>query len=100
MLATGSSLGSRYLWRTLVVASSLIVILILGACGRTPSAEDLIQEQCTTCHTLSPIEAAQKTQQEWGATVQRMTKKGARLNDREAQTVVDYLSRTYGVENP
>jgi len=87
-------------WRTLVVASSLIVILVLGACGRNPSAEDLIQEQCTTCHTLAPIEVAKKTQQEWGATVQRMIKKGARLNDREAQTVIDYLSRTYGVENP
>jgi hypothetical protein len=87
-------------WRTLVLASSLIAILVLGACGRIPAAEDLIQEQCTACHTLAPIEVAQKTGQEWGATVQRMIEKGARLNDREAQTVIDYLSRTYGVENP
>ena len=99
-MATSSSLGSGYVWRTRVVASGLIVLLVVGACGRTPSAEDLIEEQCTTCHTLAPIEATQKTQQEWGATVQRMIKKGARLNDREAQIVIDYLSRTYGVDNP
>jgi hypothetical protein len=29
-----------------------------------------------------------------------MIQHGARLSDREAQAVVDYLSTAYGVENP
>jgi rubredoxin len=40
---------------------------------------------------------AQKTPTEWESTVYRMISKGARLNDREAREVIDYLSRVYGV---
>jgi hypothetical protein len=80
---------------------ALGVSLLLIACGgRQPSPEELVQARCTRCHTLAPIEVSQKTQQEWNLTVSRMIQHGARLSDREAQSVVDYLSDTYGTENP
>jgi hypothetical protein len=83
------------------LATALGLILIMGGCGgkRLPP-EELMQERCTKCHTLAPIEVAQKTRQEWASTVYRMINLGARLNDREAQEVIDYLSSVYGTENP
>jgi hypothetical protein len=80
---------------------ALGISLLLSACGgEQPSAEELVQARCTHCHTLAPIEVSQKTQQEWNLTVSRMIQRGARLNDRDAKVVVDYLSNTYGADNP
>ena len=86
-------------WVALAVTLGLITVV--GGCGgKRLSPEELVQERCTKCHTLAPIEVAQKTRQEWEHTVQQMISRGARLNEREAQEVIDYLSSTYGAENP
>ena len=86
-------------WVALAVTLGLITVV--GGCGgRRLFPEELVQERCTGCHTLAPIEVAKKTRQEWEVTVYRMIKRGARLDDREAQEVIDYLSSAYGAENP
>ena len=96
---TSASSSTRRLW--VASAAVLGLAIILGACGgKQPSPEELAQERCTKCHTLAPIEVARKTRQDWESTVYRMIEKGARLNDREAWKVIDYLSRVYGSENP
>ena len=86
----------------LVAALAVILFLsmVAGGCGTTQSPESLVQDRCTGCHTLAPIEAARKTGQEWERTVYRMIRRGARLSDREAQAVIDYLSEAYGIEGP
>jgi hypothetical protein len=43
---------------------------------------------------------AQKTPTEWESTVYQMINKGARLNDREAREMINYLSRVYGIAKP
>lgn len=45
---------------------------------------------------LFAIEAAHKTRQEWVRTVSRMIQHGARLDNQEIESVVGYLTRTYG----
>jgi hypothetical protein len=86
-------------WVALAVTLGLTTVV--GGCGwKRLSPEKLVQERCTKCHTLAPIEVARKTRQEWASTVHGMINQGARLNDREAQEVIDYLSGVYGTENP
>jgi cytochrome c5 len=63
-----------------------------------PGAEGevLLEERCTACHTLDRVERAQKTQEEWVTTVERMIGLGAQLSESEKTTLVDYLAETYG----
>lgn len=98
-MAAVSSPDALRLWLALVVILGWAIVV--GTCGGKPlSGEELVQERCTKCHTVAPIEAARKTRAEWQRTVYRMLEKGARLNDREAQEAIDYLSSVYGAESP
>jgi hypothetical protein len=92
--------GDCRLATVLVVLLGLAVVLTTGGCGGQISSEALVEERCTECHTLAPIEVTQKTVDEWEFTVYRMIEKGARLNDRQAQEVIDYLSSVYGADSP
>jgi mono/diheme cytochrome c family protein len=62
----------------------------------TTSEQALVQERCTGCHGLDRVTSVRKTRAEWAETVARMVSKGARLNAAEQNTVVEYLSKTYG----
>ena len=76
-----------------------LLFLFVRCQGEVPP-EQLVQERCTRCHTLAPIEAARKTPEEWTRTVYRMIGRGARLSDAEAERVIEYLSETYGPSGP
>lgn len=58
--------------------------------------ESLLQERCTSCHSLSRVTQAQKTREEWEQTVTRMVGKGAQLNADEQAALIEYLAETYG----
>jgi len=77
------------------IALFVILLCALTACGK-PSGQELVEAQCTTCHLMAPIEIAEKSLQEWERTVWRMVDLGAKLNDREAEAVIEYLSATHG----
>ena len=106
--------------RTLFTAIALIFVLSIGmllaACGQTgtpvpstnPTAvpgagqgstasdgQTLMQQRCSVCHSLDRIQAAQKTADQWQATVNRMIGHGAQLTPQEEQVLVQYLAQTY-----
>lgn len=85
-------------WIFLLLMSWLVLLLI--RCQADVPPEQLVQERCTRCHTLAPIEVSRKTPEEWEHTVYRMIGKGARLSDAEAERLIDYLSQTYGPRTP
>lgn len=62
----------------------------------TTSEQALVQERCTGCHGLDRVTSVRKTRAEWTETVARMISKGARLNTTEQNTVIEYLTKTYG----
>lgn len=99
MLAVARTGGRRFA-AVLAILLGLASVFTMSCCGGSVSAEALVKERCTECHTLAPIEVAQKTVEEWEFTVYRMIEKGARLNDRQAQEVIDYLSSVYGADSP
>ena len=80
-----------------IPAIVLLLILLCGssACG-APSGEELVERHCTICHQLAPIEVAEKSLPEWERTVWRMVDLGAKLSDKEAEAVIEYLSDTRG----
>jgi hypothetical protein len=84
--------------RMVTCLTLLCLVISLAAClGTDPAPEALVTERCTKCHTLAPIQVSHKTYREWESAVYRMINNGARLNDREARAVIDYLSQTYGL---
>jgi hypothetical protein len=99
MLAVVRKSGHRFAV-ALAILLGLASVSTMSCCLGQVSAEALVEERCTECHTLAPIEAAQKTVEEWEFTVYRMIEKGARLSDRQAQGVIDYLSSIYGADSP
>jgi len=56
----------------------------------------LLEERCTACHGLGRVESAQKAQEGWASTVDRMIDYGARLSDAERTAVIEYLAEMYG----
>jgi hypothetical protein len=57
--------------------------------------QSLVQERCTKCHDLGRVTQANKTEEEWKSTVERMVSKGANLNSAEQEAVIQYLADTY-----
>ena len=103
--------------RILSVLTMMLLVLLLGsllaACGEAeeqivaPTTEQekappaaiegktLLQERCTGCHDLGPVERVRKTEEEWKATVKRMVGKGTQLSQAEQELVIQYLTETY-----
>lgn len=86
-----------------VLVMAVLVVLatpLLASCALRASGEELVQQECTRCHTLAPIEVASKTGNEWEDTVYKMIKHGADLSDSQVMRVVDYLVENHGPQSP
>lgn len=83
--------------------TALVLILLVGlfasACSSRGSGssegENLLENRCTECHTLSRVENAEKTRDEWTRTIDRMVAMGAELNSEERVILLDYLETNY-----
>lgn len=62
------------------------------------TGEKLVEERCTSCHDMSKIESVSHDKEGWQKVVDKMIDLGAKLNDKEAEVVVDYLVATYPAE--
>ncbi|HNS50606.1 MAG TPA: cytochrome c [Anaerolineae bacterium] len=64
-----------------------------------PSPADgaaLLQERCSSCHSLSKATNEAHTQAEWEQIVSTMIGKGAILTDSEKDVLVEYLAANHG----
>ena len=66
-----------------------------GNTGSTIDGQALMQQRCSVCHSLSRIDTAHKTADQWKTTVDRMISNGAQLTSQEEQTLIDYLAQNY-----
>ena len=74
---------------------SIILLFVINsvAIASTDSPKDIIEKRCTTCHNVSLIYNAKKSNSEWEKTIDRMLSYGVRLNDEEKQALIKYLQQ-------
>lgn len=72
------------------------------AAGADPAADAatsaLIQKSCAACHPITQVNAAHKSRDDWGATLDKMIGFGAQIADKDYDAMLDYLARHQGVE--
>ena len=83
---------ARHVWAAMLLVAALSPLI--AGCTLQASGQDLVESECSRCHTLAPIEVQGRTRAEWDAVVQRMIEHGADLSEGQAQRVVDYLAET------
>ena len=84
---------NRFLPLAFVAAGVLLVSMSMDLkAGNHESGEELVSQKCSACHSLSRVQDAYKSGEEWDSTVQKMISFGARISSDEKQVVVDYLA--------
>ena len=72
--------------------SNLEELPIQSGTSVLPNPEKLLQSKCTACHGINKLYKAEMDKAGWEKTIDRMIKRGAKLNDTERKTVVEFLS--------
>ena len=64
------------------------------------AGKDLVLKVCTQCHDLNRITSKQRTKEEWNDLIDKMAARGARASDEEFETIVNYLTKYFGKDQP
>ncbi len=83
-------------WR--VVAAFLVAATAAGcAFASKPMTlmeeKALTEQKCTRCHSLDRVHGLRQDRSGWAATVDQMIGNGLKVNQREFDGIVDYLSK-------
>ena len=85
---------------TKIMSIALLGLLVVGyGCYGRSSGKQLVQKKCMDCHTNTIIEISQYTRREWKIIISRMIDYGVKLNKRQINELVDYLTRAYSPDN-
>lgn len=74
----------------LVLASLLGGVVFLSGCGSS-DAQSLYEEKCGSCHSLSTVDNASYTGDEWDSVVKRMQDMSTNISDGDAEKITEYL---------
>jgi len=58
-------------------------------------ALDLINKQCSVCHSTADIFSQRKSPDDWAQTVDFMVERGAMLSPEETDKVIEYLATNF-----
>jgi len=64
------------------------------------AGKDLVVKVCTVCHDAVRIVSKKWTKAEWNDTVDKMAARGAMASDEEFETIVTYLAKNFGADQP
>ncbi|MBA4369983.1 MAG: hypothetical protein C0418_00180 [Coriobacteriaceae bacterium] len=83
--------------RAVLMLSGLAVAALLGGCAEAdPPAStgaEIVRTRCTRCHSTERIKAgAARDRAYWETTVDRMRGNGARIDDAQRATLVEFLA--------
>jgi predicted secreted protein len=60
--------------------------------------KELVTSLCVGCHSLGSVVSNGKSEEQWRDTINNMISRGAQIFDDEAETILVYLTKHYGVE--
>lgn len=67
--------------------------------SKTDRGKQLVETVCVLCHDFSRISTEALTRDQWAGEIRGMIDEGAPLTEDEFNLVLDYLTKTYGVNN-
>src|SRR5713226_4800404 len=95
---------TRRTWEVVCLSAGLLAASVQPSLGQAaqngglPAGDgrDLIATACSQCHGLRTIMSMRDGRAGWRLYVYDMVLRGAQLNSREADTVIDYLVKSFG----
>jgi competence protein ComEA len=60
----------------------------------------IVERMCSSCHALKVVTSKRASPEQWSQLVDQMVSRGAEGTDEEVQTVVEYLSKYFGLDSP
>jgi competence protein ComEA len=60
----------------------------------------IVERMCSSCHALKVATSKRASPEQWAQLVDQMVSRGAEGTDEEVQTVVEYLSKNFGLDSP
>ena len=90
--------GRTAIWFVLTVA---LATLSMAVPQELPEGEGkkLLEERCTSCHSLKPVVSLKQSQGAWKELVVKMVGYGAQLDDKEVDVATEYLTKHFGPES-
>jgi cytochrome c5 len=87
--------GRTAIWLVLTVA---LATLSMGVPQELPEGEGkkLLEERCTSCHSLKPVVSLKQSQGAWKELVVKMVGYGAQLDEKEIDVATEYLTKHFG----
>ena len=86
----------------LFVLTAALATLSIAVPQELPEGEGkkLLEERCTSCHSLQPVVSLKQSQGAWKELVVKMVGYGAQLDDKEVDVATEYLTKHFGPESP
>jgi competence protein ComEA len=60
----------------------------------------IVERMCSSCHALKVVTSKRASPEQWAQLVDQMVSRGAEGTDDEVETVVEYLSKNFGLDSP
>ena len=83
-----------------IVAALLLAASVQAQDLPNGAGKDLVMNVCTVCHDVTRIANKKRTKEEWSDTVDKMAARGAKASDEEFETIVTYLAKYFGKDQP
>ena len=77
---------------SVLISVVVLVVFFAGFAFAQPPAKAIVDDACSKCHNTKRIYSANKNLAEWGITLDRMIKKGAKIKPEERDPVLKYLN--------
>jgi mono/diheme cytochrome c family protein len=89
-------------WQWPLVAAAVVVCALEGRAQQLPdgAGKDIVEKQCSTCHSIEVIVAQHNDADEWKRLVMDMIDRGAEITDDQVPVLVDYLAANWNKPSP